>query len=319
VTAGDLDVIAIGSIMAEISPPEHSVRVTEAESLVMVQAGSATTFALAFARLGGRLGFISRVGPDEIGAWIRQSLDQEGIDTSEVKSVTGQTTPVSLASVDETGRKTFIYYRFPGFSEPLATLKAEDVSDGFLARGRVFDLTESVLRSAESRSVALELAKRARRLGASICINPNYRPTAWTDGAGRAASVLGEALQIADLAVMNAQEAALISGEVDLDRASRWLQEFGPPLSVITRGEMPALVLVDGRIEQVPALDVQVVYDIGAGDTFHAAFLADWTRGADPVESARFATQAAALKIQRPPLIDQLPTRAEVEAALAGG
>ena len=62
----------------------------------------------------------------------------------------------------------------------------------------------------------------------------------------------------------------------------------------------------------------QVVYDIGAGDTFHAAFLAHYTAGNDPYSSGRFAAQAAALKIQRPPTIDQLPTRAEVLSALAG-
>ena len=115
----DLDVIALGSIMAEISPPDNRTRVTEAPSLVMVQAGSATTFALAFQKLGGKLGFISRLGEDEVGEWIRGSLEAEGVDTSEVRAVPGQFTPISLASVDGSGKKTFAYYRFPGYSEPL--------------------------------------------------------------------------------------------------------------------------------------------------------------------------------------------------------
>lgn len=156
----NLDVIALGSIMAEISPPEHSTRVTEAKSLVMVQAGSATTFALAFQKLGGRLGFISRLGEDEVGEWIRASLEAEGVDTSEVRAIPGQLTPLSLASVDAAGNKTFAYYRFPGYSEPLGTLKSEDVPDEFLRRAAIFDLTESSLRSIESRGVGLELARR---------------------------------------------------------------------------------------------------------------------------------------------------------------
>ncbi len=128
----DLDVIALGSIMAEISPPDNRTRVTEADSLVMVQAGSATTFALAFQKLGGSLGFISRLGADEVGEWIRRSLEAEGVDTSEVRTVPGQLTPISLASVDASGKKTFAYYRFPGYSEPLGTLKSEEVSDDYL-------------------------------------------------------------------------------------------------------------------------------------------------------------------------------------------
>ena len=188
----DLDVIALGSIMAEISPPDNRTRVTDAQSLVMVQAGSATTFALAFQRLGGRLGFISRLGQDEVGEWIRATLEAEGVDISEVRAVPGQLTPISLASVDATGNKTFAYYRFPGYSEPLGTLQPDDVSDDFLRRAAIFDLTESSLRSTDSREVGMELARRSRALGVQVCVNPNYRPTAWKGGQPEAVAVLRE-------------------------------------------------------------------------------------------------------------------------------
>ena len=68
---------------------------------------------------------------------------------------------------------------------------------------------------------------------------------------------------------------------------------------------------------RIPAGPELVVFDVGAGDTFHAGFLARYAEGADVIECVRFATHAAALKIQRPPLIDPLPTREEVERALA--
>lgn len=312
----DLDVIALGSIMAEISPPDNRTRVTEAESLVMVQAGSATTFALAFQKLGGALGFISRLGEDEVGEWIRKTLESEGVDTSEVRAVPGQLTPISLASVEASGKKTFAYYRFPGYSEPLGTLKSEEVSDDYLSRSAIFDLTESSLRSVDSREVGLELARRCRSLGVKVCVNPNYRPTAWKGGQAEAVRVLKEAMSLADLAIMNAEEASLISGEGEFDRAIAWLAANGPALVAVTHGELPAALIVDGRVSEVPAVPATVVFDIGAGDTFHAAFLAHYTGGNDPETSGRFAAQAAALKIQRPPLIDQLPTRSEVLAAL---
>ncbi len=312
----DLDVIALGSIMAEISPPDNRTLVTEAPSLVMVQAGSATTFALAFQKLGGRLGFISRLGQDEVGEWIRASLEAEGVDTSEVRAVPGQLTPISLASVDAVGKKTFAYYRFPGYSEPLGTLKSDEVPDAYLQRAAIFDLTESSLRSADSREVGLELARRARALGVRVCVNPNYRPTAWKGGKTEAVTVLRQAMTLADLAIMNTEEACLISGVTDPDRAIGWLADNGPALVAVTRGEHPAALIVEGQISQIPAVPSTVVFDIGAGDTFHAAFLAHYTAGNDPHTSGRFAAQAAALKIQRPPTIDRLPTRDEVLAAL---
>ncbi|CAN5794170.1 hypothetical protein BH23CHL4_BH23CHL4_27490 [soil metagenome] len=313
----DLDVVTIGSVMAEISPPQHSVRVTGAESLVIVQAGSATTFSLAFVKLGGRLGLISRIGDDEIGHWMRDTLDDAGVDTSEIRIVPDQATPVSLASVDALGRKTFAYYRFPGFSEPLGALRSEDVPDAYLQRAKVFDLTESSLRSPGSRSMALDIVRRARALGCLVCVNPNYRPTAWAGGADEARAVLKAAIELADLAIMNGEEARLISGARSVNDAAVWLSESGPDLSVVTQGEAPTLIVSPEEISEAPIIPATVVFDIGAGDTFHAGFLATYAEGSDVLDCVRFATQAAALKIQRPPQIDQLPTRDEVNAALA--
>ncbi|CAN5547409.1 5-dehydro-2-deoxygluconokinase [soil metagenome] len=313
----DIDVVTIGSMMAEISPPEHSQRVTRTESLVIVQAGSATTFSIAFVRLGGKLGLISRVGNDEIGAWMRETLASEGVETSEIRTVQNQLTPVSLASVDAAGNKAFAYYRFPGFSEPLGTLQERDIPDSYLQRASVFDLTESSLRTAQSREVALTLARRARDLGCRVCVNPNFRRTAWKGGAEEAAETLRDALALGTLAVMNEEEALLISGVFTMDRAVTWIQSEGPDLVAITRGERPAMIVNRDQVLEIPVPPTAVVFDIGAGDTFHAGFLVRWCEGAEPTDCARFAIKAAELKIQRPPMIDQLPTRAEVDRALA--
>lgn len=313
----DLDVITIGSIMAEISPDRHSVRVTEAEMLVMAQAGSATTFALACARLGGCPGLIARVGNDEVGRWIVRTLANGGVNTNEIRAVAEQLTPVSLASVDAEGNKTFSYYRFSGHSNPLETLDADDVADDYLSRTRIFDLTESSLRSPDSRVTALELARRAKNLGCLICVNPNLRPTAWKGGIDEAGRVLREAIELADFAIMNGEEAMLVTGCDSFEDAVQALREFELDFALITNGEEPTRVATHQSVTEIPAVPVNVQFDIGAGDTFHAAFLAHWTPGSDLAGSARFASHAAALKIQRPPTIDQLPTRAEVEHAMA--
>jgi sugar/nucleoside kinase (ribokinase family) len=78
---------------------------------------------------------------------------------------------------------------------------------------------------------------------------------------------------------------------------------------------------MDGALTSIPAVPVDVVFDIGAGDSFHAGFLAIWRPGGDPIDATRFAAHTAALKIGREPLPELLPTRDEVVAAMekAGG
>jgi sugar/nucleoside kinase (ribokinase family) len=124
-------------------------------------------------------------------------------------------------------------------------------------------------------------------------------------------------LTLADVTIMNAEEGALLTGLDDPLAAAPRLLELGPQVAVVTSGKDGAVVAADA-VTFVPAAPVEVVFDIGAGDTFHAGFLAVWEPGADPVAAARFASQAAALKIGREPLPELLPTREEVLAAMDG-
>ena len=313
----DLDVVTLGMMMAEVSPPRLGVRFADAESLVLFPAGSATIFSVALARLGGRVGLISRVGDDELGRWMLRTLREQGIDTGAIGVVSDQLTPLSLASVDEQGGKSYAFYRFAGSCDPLATLTAVDVDDAYLARGRVFDFTEGSLRSPGLRDVSLRLARRARDLGRVVCFNPNYRASSWAGGPDEARRALREALVLANLAIMNEAEARLIADAASAGEAAHWIAREGPSAVVVTGGGGPTLDVAGGESEEVPAFDVEVVYDIGAGDVFHAGFLAVWHPGADPRACATFAAAAAAIKIGRPPQLAHLPDRAATMAFLS--
>jgi sugar/nucleoside kinase (ribokinase family) len=312
----DLDVITLGMMMAEISPPRLGLRIDESEVLSLHIAGAATIFGTALARLGGRVGLISKVGNDQLGSWLLGHVRAEGIDTEAVSIVSGQLTPLLLASVDQQGNKTFAFYRFAGACDPLVTFRASEVADDYLRRARIFDLSEASLRDATLRPESLALARRGSDLGLIVCFSPNFRIESWVGGADEARHVLREGLALASLAIMNDTEAMLLARAESLDDATDWFVAHGPPLTVITRGRLPSLVIDDGVLREAPVFDVEVVYDIGAGDVFHAGYLAAWRPGGDPVLAASFAAAAAALKISRPPESVHMPTRAEAIAFL---
>ena len=313
----DLDVLALGMMMGEVAPPRAGIGFGDGRGLVLFPSGSMTIFALALARLGARVGLLSRVGDDDLGRWMCERVEDAGIDTVGVGTVAGQLTPLALASVDTAGKKSFSYYRFAGVSDPLTTLHAGDVPDTLLRRARVFDFGEASLRSPLMRAETLTLAQRARNLGLAVCYTPNYRVSAWSGGAGEAATVQRQAVALANVVLMNAEESELLAGCADPAAAARRLVELGPKVVVITSGKDGAVVATSAGVVHVPAVPVDVVFDIGAGDTFHAGFLAAWRRDGDPVAAARFASHAAALKISREPLPELLPTREEVVAAMA--
>jgi sugar/nucleoside kinase (ribokinase family) len=315
-TDGDLDVLTLGMMMGEVAPPWAGAGFGDGRGLVLFPSGSMTIFALALARLGTRVGLLSRVGDDDLGRWMRERVEEAGIDTGGVATIAGQLTPLALASVDAGGNKAFSYYRFAGSSDPLATLRAADVPDAVLRRARVFDFGEASLRSPLMRTETLILAQRARDLGLAICYTPNFRASAWGGGADEAAEVQRQALALADVTLMNAEEGELLAGVSDPNGAACHIVALGPSIVVITAGREGAVVAADSALTSIPAVPVDVVFDIGAGDSFHAGFLAVWRPGGDPFAAARFATHAAALKIGREPLPELLPTRDEVVAAM---
>jgi len=91
-----LDLIVIGSALVELTPQRAGRPLAEAERFVPLPSGAAANFAIALAALGAQVGFMSRVGADELGGWLVARLGACGISTELIKPVPGQLTPVSF-------------------------------------------------------------------------------------------------------------------------------------------------------------------------------------------------------------------------------
>jgi ribokinase len=131
----------------------------------------------------------------------------------------------------------------------------------------------------------------------------NYRPGSWREGLEEMRRVQHEALACAEVAVMNQEEYELLAGpEEDFP---------APDLLVVTRGEEGGWYRQAGQTNDFTAPPVQVQYDVGAGDTFHAALVAALLGGGETAALVEFAAACAALKISRPASAPP-PSREEV-------
>ncbi len=296
----ELDVVVIGSAMVEITPARMGQPLAHVRRMTPLPSGSAANFASVLAALDVRVGLMSRVGDDELGRWLIQSLRERGIAVDLSRPVEGQLTPVSFAWMDQDGEKTFYFYRFPGFSDPMGTLTADEIDPRDVTAGRVLDLTEAAVRNEPLRSAALRAARLAREGGREVCYAPNYRPAAWCgQSEEEIVSVQRAACAAADIVVMNRSEARLISAREDPAEALEEIAALGPSIVVITAGDQGATLVAGGTVSDIPARHVEVVYDIGAGDSFHAGLLAAHLAGWPPPRAGRFASDAAALRISR--------------------
>ena len=309
-----LDVLALGSVMVEVTPKEAGADIAGGAELTALPGGASCNFASALAKLGVSVALATGAGDDEWGAWLRARLTALGIDASRVKTVEGQLSTVSFCWVDREGGKRFYFYRVAGHSDPIAELTVEDVCGGGFGGAHYFDFSEAAIRMPPLRDVALESARLAREAGLQVCYAVNYRPASWAEAPEDIVTVQRQAISAADVAVMNREEAELITGAETVEEALSMLGDLGPRVVAVTAGEEGTVVAHGGGTEFVPARQVEVLYDVGAGDVFHAGLLAGLISGTDPVAATRFGSDAAALWITRPADISGLPTRAEVEA-----
>jgi len=319
-----VDLVTVGTLFVEVTPQQAGETLATAHRYLAVAGGAAANMVFALARLGVRVRFITAVGDDEFGALLTGDLAAFGVDTAGVRRVPGQLTPVSFCSVDRQGGKQFRFYRFPGYSTPMQALAAADFRP--VTACRLFDISEGSIRDAVLRPLVFQAARDARHAGVPVLYGMNLRRDAWGLPDAEIARIERAAMALADIAVLNAEEAAFLTG-ADGPELLRAVQALGPRVVVLTRGGEGDMAARVGDAEvAVPPYRVPVVYDVGAGDTFHAGLVAAALRHdlramtpADWAAALRFAAAAAAIRVSTSADPRDLPTAEGVAAWMARG
>lgn len=259
-----------------------------------VGGGPAATAAVAIARLGGTAMLATRLGDDGVADLIVAELEGYGVDCALARRFGGCRSSLSAVLVDADGERMIVNYldadlpADPGWLPPA------------LPPGTAAVLADS--RWPEGGAALLSLARRA---GLPAVLDAD-RP-APPDALIRAASHIafsGEGL--AAWAENDDHEGALKALAAD---TGAWCG--------VTLGARGVVCVSDGTVTRVPALPVRAVDTLGAGDVWHGAFTLGLADGQDEIAAVRFASAAAALKVQRFGGRAGVPTRAEVDQLLA--
>lgn len=268
--------------------------------------GKGANQAVAAARTGARVVFVTRLGDDAHGRALRDILQRESItlrpDTPDPDTPTG----TALILVDEHAENMIAVA--PGANHRLGPGDL-DAAEPDIASAMVLLCQMEV----PDDTVAAALA-RARRHGVTTVLN--YAPT--TDAPAR---VIGPAVS---LLVVNETEAGFLAGAaVDdaaaLERGVAAILGMGVGAVVVTLGERGALYASAGRRVDVPGVPVEPVDTTGAGDTFCGALCARLAAGMDIEPALRYACAAGALATTAAGAQSAIPTRAQVDRFLADG
>lgn len=247
------------------------------------------------ARLGLQTGWISRLGKDEFGRHILNTVRGEGIDISEVKLVEGYATSLNFKEIQESGDAKTFYYRKNSATE---TLTPENLPIDYIKGTKILHVTGVFPAITEqNRQVILEAIKLAKANRVKVSFDPNIRLKLWSKELAR--ETILTYLPYVDYLLTGRDELELIFDTKEDDRLFEEISKYSFEQVVVKEGAEGASYYQSDRWVMVPGFKVDKVVDtVGAGDGFDAAFLYGILQGW-PIEKAiQTANAVGALVIQ---------------------
>jgi len=299
-------ITCIGEILIDFLPIEEDGRTV---GFRMHPGGSPMNVAVGIARLEQPVAFASKISGDMFGRFLRNFLDQQGVDTRFLLNSTAQST---LAFVTMTGGEPDYSFYTTATADTL--LAVEELPEELFSETRIFHFGSISLLRGTTPTAILAAAERLKG-HALLSFDPNLRPGLVEDERSYRA-LLERALRLADVVKISAADLGWLVPDQPVEQAAADLLSHGAALVVLTRGGEGVLALRrEGgalRSFSLPAFNVDVVDTVGAGDSFSGGLLASLAeRGVlsrDALEalpqeelaaSLRYATAVSALTCAR--------------------
>ncbi|HHV30461.1 carbohydrate kinase family protein [Acetivibrio mesophilus] len=261
------DVIAVGELLIDFLPAGIN---ENGLSLFSSNPGGAPANVLAMlAKLGAKTAFVGKVGKDGFGQFLKATLDNAGIDTSNLLMSPSEMTTLAFVHLDEKGDRSFSFYRKHCAD---VSLDIGELNKNLLHTCRFLHFGAVSLTDEPSRTATLEAARIAKAAGAIISYDPNYRPALWNDEK-EAREYMLKAVEYADLVKVSEEELFLLTEGTEFSGAADKLLAIGPSVIFVTSGEKGSYVFTKTCYANHGGYNVKAVDTTGAGDSFVGAML----------------------------------------------
>lgn len=303
-----LDVITIGEAMAMFVATETG-DLAEVEHFMKRVAGAELNVATGLARLGLKVGWVSRVGKDSFGRFVLHSLAKEGIDARGVSEDSRYATGFQMKSKVENGTDPIVEYFRKGSAA--SHLSPEDFRAEYFTSARHLHLSGVAAALSESSYALLEQAATTMKAqGKTISFDPNLRPVLWKSEAEMVEKLNQLAFQ-ADWVLPGLKEGMILTGQRTPEGIADFYLTRGVQAVIIkTGGDGAWFKTTAGEQGAVAAIKVDNVVDtVGAGDGFAVGVISALLEGRTLQQAIGRGNKIGALAIQVQGDSEGLPTR----------
>lgn len=256
-----------------------------AEDIRMSPGGDALNEALVLAGLGKQVRLETVVGDDEVGRFLIRECRDRGVVIEQRQIRKGITTGINVVLVGEDGERSFL-------TNPGGTLRALKLTDIRMPYGQKvrYLCFASIFVFPKIRTEQLvRIFSQAKKQGITVCADMTKCKCKET------VSDMANAFVYIDYLFANEQEAALLTGETDTQKAAESLLNSGAEHVIIKCGAKGCLVKTKSEVYSVPAeREIECIDTTGAGDSFVAGFICALSEGKDLRVCAQFANRCGA-------------------------
>lgn len=269
-------IYCIGELLIDFVAENQGSDLIQADVFTKKPGGAPANVACAIAKLGGAGKFIGCVGNDPFGTYLLEVLERNDVDTSLAQRSKVFTT-LAYVSIAADGERDFVFSR--GADKKLKYDSA--VKKGF--RGNILHLgAATALLGGDLEDAYNRYFFDALTQNSFISFDPNYRGDLWKGEEETFIKKSHPFIEKSHLCKFSSEEAQLLSGERELEKACGVLHEIGTPIIAITMGKEGTLVSTATTKKTVESIEVEPVDTTGAGDAFIGCLLYQVSKLKDP-------------------------------------
>lgn len=307
-----MDIICMGEMLIDFTPGK------EERSYICNPGGAPANACIAIARNGLETGFLGRLGNDDFGRLLKNTLEQNQVRVLCPELTDEAVTSLAFVTLYEGGERSFTFVRKPGAD---ILLDKGDVKEEMIRSAKILHAGSVGMSANPSRDAHFYAMEMAKKNGKLVSFDVNYRNMIWSYEEAKA--VVDKVLPYVDLLKVSDEELDFVGGEENIPKL---MGELGISVVIETLGSKGAKYFFAGSEGVVPAHKVKAVDATGAGDAFWGGFLskllmsgvettADLTE--DLVRAAlEYGNASGGLCVQKMGGIPALPTKEAIQAVL---
>ncbi|MFP4975689.1 5-dehydro-2-deoxygluconokinase [Paenibacillus sp. CN-4] len=312
-----LDLITLGRACIDLNAVEYNRPMEETLTFSKYVGGSPANIAIGASKLGLKVGFIGKIPDDQHGRFIRQYMQNSGIDVSQmINDTEGHKAGLAFTEIKSPEECSILMYR-----DNVADLflRPEEVSEAYIASASALLISGTALAASPSREAVFQAITYARRNGVKVIFELDYRGYTWKSPQETSVYYALMAEQ-ADVVIGTRDEFDVLEGREggDNEKTTSYLFGHRPELIVIKHGVDGSYAYTkDGQVHRGLAYRSKVLKTFGAGDSYAAAFLYALMTGKEIGEALRYASASAAIVVSKHSSSEAMPTVSEIEQLIA--